>query len=104
MKLVTLRQSVPKNPSEPLVLRSGERWLAVSGSGVDDSVNSASGVIARKLSNKMKDLAAVAETQQDVSHVFAWSDEECLGVQIGWYCCAVDMCRCEDTCHAVSKM
>ena len=68
------------------------------------SVNSASGVIARKLSNELKDLAAVAETQQDVSHVFDWSDEECLGVQIGWYCYAVDIRRCEDSCHAKSKM
>ena len=57
---------------------------------MDVSVNSASGVIARKLSNELKDLAAVAETQQDVSHVFDWSDEECLGVQIGWYCYAVE--------------
>ena len=68
------------------------------------SVNSASGVIARKLPNELKDLAAVAETQQDVSHVFDWSDEECLGVQIGWYCYAVDIRRCEDSCHAKSKM
>ena len=29
VKLVKLRQSVPKNPSEPLVLRSGERWLVL---------------------------------------------------------------------------
>ena len=71
---------------------------------MDDSVNSASGVIARKLSNELKDLAAVAETQQDVSHVFDWSDEECLGVQIGWYCYAVDIRRCEDNRHAESKM
>ena len=71
---------------------------------MDDSVNSASGVIARKLSNELKDLAAVAETQQDVSHVFDWSDQECLGVQIGWYCYAVDIrCR-EDNRHAESKM
>ena len=61
-----------------------ERELqAASSFGVDDSVNSASGVIARKLSNELKDLAAVAETQQDVLHVFDWSDDECLGVQIG---------------------
>ena len=26
VELVKLRQSVPKSPSEPLVLRSGERW------------------------------------------------------------------------------
>ena len=72
-----------------------ERELqAVSGFGVDDSVNSASGVSARKLSNELKDLAAVVETQQDVSHMFDWSDEECLGVQIG----------CENNCHAESKM
>ena len=68
------------------------------------SVNSTSGVIARKLSNELKDLAAVAEMQQDVSHVFDRSDEECLGVQIGWYCCAVDVQRCEDNRHAESKM
>ena len=68
------------------------------------SVNSASGVIARKLSNKLKDLAAVAEMQQDVSHVFGWSHEERLGVQIGWYCYAVDIRRCEDNRHAESKM
>ena len=66
-----------------------ERELhTVSGFGVDDSVNSASGVIPRKLSNELKDLAAVAETQQDVLqdvlHMFDWSDEECLDVQIGW--------------------
>ena len=29
VKLVKLRQSVPKNLSEPLVLRSGERWLVL---------------------------------------------------------------------------
>ena len=57
-----------------------ERELqAASGFGADDSVNSASGVIARKLSNELKDLAAVAETEQDVMHIFDWSDEECLG-------------------------
>ena len=77
---------------------------AVSGFGVNVSINSASGVIARKLSNELKDLAAVAETQQDVSHVFDWSDEECLGVQIGWYCYAVEKRRCEDNRHAQSKM
>ena len=82
-----------------------ERVLqAASGSGVDDSVNSAPGVIARKLSNELQDLPAVAEMQQDVSHVFDWSDEECLGVQIGWYCCAVEKRRCEDNRHAESKM
>ena len=68
------------------------------------SVNSAYGVIARKLPKELKDLAEVAETQQDVSHVFDWSDEECLDVQIGWYCYAVDIRRCEDNCHAESKM
>ena len=52
---------------------------AVSGFGADDSVNSASGVIARKLSNELKDLAAVAETEQDVLHVFDWSDERVPG-------------------------
>ena len=66
-----------------------------SGCGVNVSVNSASGVLA-SCPTSVKDLAAVAETQQHVLHVFDWSDEECLGVQIGWYCCAVDMCRCED--------
>ena len=71
---------------------------------MDDSVNSASGVLARKLSNELKDLAAVAETQQDVSHVFDWSDEGCLDVQIGWCCCAVDVRPCEDNRHAESKM
>ena len=71
---------------------------------MDGSVNSASGVIAGKLSNELKDLAAVAETHQDVSHVFDWSDEECLGVQIGWYCYAVDTQRCEDNRQAESKM
>ena len=68
------------------------------------SVNSASGVIARKLSNELKDLASVAETQQDALYVFDWSDEECLGVEIGWYCYAVDIRRCEDNRHAESKM
>ena len=29
MELVKLRQSVPKSPSEPLILRSGERWLVL---------------------------------------------------------------------------
>ena len=29
VKLVKLRQSVPKSLSEPLVLRSGERWLVL---------------------------------------------------------------------------
>ena len=82
-----------------------ERELqAVSGFGVDDSVDSASGVIARKLFNELKDLAAVAETQQDVSQTFDWSDEECLGVQICWYCYAVDIRRCENNRHAESKM
>ena len=68
------------------------------------SVNSASGVIARKLSNELKDFAAVAEMQQDVSHVLDRRDEECLGVQIGWCCYAVDVQRCEDNRHAESKM
>ena len=71
---------------------------------MDDSVNSSSGVIAPKLSNELKDLAAVAETQKDVSHVFDWSDDECLGVQVGLYCYAVDTQRCEDNRHAESKM
>ena len=77
---------------------------AVSGSGVNDSVNSASGVIACKLSNELKDLAAVTETEQHVLHMFDRSDEECLGVQIGWYCYAVDIRRCEDKRHAESNM
>ena len=71
---------------------------------MDDSVNSASGVIARKLSNQLKDLAAVAKTQQVMLHMFDRSGEECLGVQIGWYCCAVDIQRCEDNRYAESKM
>ena len=29
VKLVKLRQCVPKSPSEPLVLRSEERWLVL---------------------------------------------------------------------------
>ena len=29
MELVKLRQSVPKSPPEPLVLRGGERWLVL---------------------------------------------------------------------------
>ena len=29
VELVTLRQSAPKSPPEPLVLRSGERWLVL---------------------------------------------------------------------------
>ena len=61
-----------------LAVAEGE-LQAVSGSGVDDSVNSASGVIARKLSNELKDLAAVAETEQDVLHVLDWSDERVRG-------------------------
>ena len=77
---------------------------AASGFGADDSVNSASGVIARKLSNELKDLAAVAETEQDVLHVLDWSDERCVGVQIGWYCYAVEIRRCADNRHAESKM
>ena len=146
VELAKLRQSVPKSPPEPLVLRSRERWLvlevppevdlssrprvpefmlttelvprtrrdtsskswfrcqrgaqqivaavaeterklqAASGFGANVSVNSAPGVIARNLSNKLKDLAAVAKTEQDVLLVFDWSDDERLGVQIGWYC------------------
>ena len=82
---------------------TSRRWQSES-CRLIHSVNSAPGVIARKLSNELKDLAAVAETQQDVSHVFNWSDKECLGVQIGWYCHAVDIRRCEDTRHAESKM
>ena len=35
--------------------------------------------------------------------MFDWSDDECLDVQIGWYCYAVDVRRCEDR-HAESKM
>eukprot|EP00450_Noctiluca_scintillans_P008144 CAMPEP_0194491186 /NCGR_PEP_ID=MMETSP0253-20130528/10150_1 /TAXON_ID=2966 /ORGANISM="Noctiluca scintillans" /LENGTH=673 /DNA_ID=CAMNT_0039331895 /DNA_START=115 /DNA_END=2136 /DNA_ORIENTATION=+ len=43
-----------------------ERELqAVSGFGANVSVNSASGVIARNLSNELKDLAAVAKTEQE---------------------------------------
>ena len=87
---------------------TSRRWQnelqAASGFGVDDSVNSASGVIARKLSNELKDLTALAEMQQDVSHVFDRSNEECLGVRIGWYCYAVNVQRCEDNRHAESKM
>ena len=37
----------------------------MSGFGSDDSVKSASGVIARNVSNELKDLATVAETEQD---------------------------------------
>ena len=82
-----------------------ERELqAASGFGADDSVNSASGVVTRKLPNELKDLAAVAKTEQDVLHILDWSDEECLGVQVGWYCCAVDTQRCEDNRHTESKM
>ena len=61
-------------------------------------------MIARKLSNELEDLASVAETPQDVLHMFDWRDDECLGVQIGWYCYAVDVRRCENTRHAESKM
>ena len=82
-----------------------ERELqAVSGFGANLSVNSASGVIARNLSNESKDLASVAKTEQDVLHMFDWSDDEHLGVQIGWYCYAVDIHRCKDSGHAESKM
>ena len=46
------------------LLMTSRRWQrelqAVSGSGADDSVNSASSVIARNLSTELKDLAAVA--------------------------------------------
>ena len=68
------------------------------------AVKSASGVCARNLSNELRDLAAVAKTEQDVLRMFDWSDDERLGVQIGWYCCAVDTCRCADNRHAESKM
>ena len=44
-----------------------ERELqAVSGLGTNVSVNSASGVIARNLSNELKDLALLAKTEEDV--------------------------------------
>ena len=62
------------------------------------------GANARNLSNELKDLAAVAKTEQDVLHMFDWSDDERLGVQIGWYCYSVDMHRCEDNRHAEPKM
>ena len=69
-----------------------ERELqADAGFGADVSVNSASGVIARKLSNELKDLAAVAKTEQDVLHIFDWSDEECQGVRCG---CDVSWATC----------
>ena len=71
---------------------------------MDDSVISASCVIALKLSTELEDLAAVVETQQDVLHMFDWSDEECLGVQIGWYCYVVYIRRWEDNRDAESKM
>ena len=61
-------------------------------------------VIARNLSNELKDFASVAKTEQDVLHMFDWSDDERLGVQIGWCCCAVDIHRCEDNRHAESEM
>ena len=77
---------------------------AASGFGANVSVNSASGVIARNLSNELKDLAAVAKAEQEVLHMFDWSDDERLGVQIGWCCCAVEIRRCEDNRHAESKM
>ena len=54
--------------------------------GANVPVNSASGMIARNLSNELKDLASVAKTEQDVLHMFDWSGDERLGVQIGWYC------------------
>ena len=53
-----------------------ESFILFQGSGVNDSINSASGVTVRKFSNELKDLAAVAETQQDVLHMVDWSDEE----------------------------
>ena len=83
-----------------------ERELqAVSGYGANVSVNSASGVIARNLSNELKDLASVVKTEQETCCIcFDWSDDERLGVQIGWYCCALDVHRCEDNRHAESKM
>ena len=87
---------------------TSRRWQrelrAVSGLGANVSVNSTSGVIARNLSNELKDLASVAKTEQDVLHMFDWSDDERLGVQIGWYCCVVDIHRCEDNRHAESEM
>ena len=81
-----------------------ENCRPAAGSAVDDSDNSASGVIVRKLSDELKVLAAVVETEQDVLQMFDWSDEECLDVQIGWCCFAVDVRRCEDNRHAESKM
>ena len=82
-----------------------ERELqAASGFGANVSVNSASGMIARNLSNELRDLASVAKTEQDVLHMFDWSDDERLGLQIGWYCCAVDIRRCEDNRHAETNM
>ena len=51
-------------------MRSSKSWLGVSEdqsrasiSGRERELQAASGVIARKLSNELKDLAAVAETQ-----------------------------------------
>ena len=35
--------------------------------------------------------------------MFDWSGDECR-VQIGWYCFAVEIQRCEDNRHAESKM
>ena len=61
-------------------------------------------MIARNLSNELKDLASVAKTEQDVLHTFNWCGDERLDVQIGFYCYAVDIHRCEDNRHAESKM
>ena len=36
VELVKLHQSVPKSPPEPLVLRSGERWLVLEMQPEDD--------------------------------------------------------------------
>ena len=46
----------------------------------------------------------VAKMEQDVLHMFDWSDDWRVGVQIGWYCCAAGIHRCEDNRHAESKM
>ena len=106
--LTSSAQTTRTSNSTPLFRSHGDDHCdnphAVSGSGADVSVNSASGVIARKLSNELKDLASVAKTEQDVLHMFDWSDDERLGVQIGWYCCVIDIHRCEDNRHAESKM
>ena len=36
-----------------------------------------SGVVACNLSNELRDLASVAKTEQDMLHMFDWSDDEC---------------------------